>query len=238
MIKKRLFGVIFAFAVTVLTIALQTPNSALGRVQVSISEIRWLNYPSQDNWQSIELLVPERNNIPVAKGVKLYLYHLHLAKMFEISHFLCQRDRTAAGYNWSYQVANGNIEIGRYKISCNLARETAKTYGLGKPQITVIRRNFDRSKGRPAVVFEKYSIPTLNVTKKRFLQWSNFADKFMPIAKSGTQQANTLFPASNIFRQIKGKTRVPVFLPSKLFVSGTQQLDFDVQAGSHGYIVR
>ncbi|MGL5061204.1 MAG: hypothetical protein ACRC62_14625, partial [Microcoleus sp.] len=46
------------------------------------------------------------------------------------------------------------------------------------------------------------------------------------------------FPASNIFRQIKGKTRVPVFLPSKLFVSGTQQLDFDVQAGSHGYIVR
>lgn len=236
--KKWLFGAVFAGAVTALTIAPQTPNSALARTAFSIAEIRWLNYPTQDNWQAIEFLVPDRNNIRKTDRLKLSLYDIHMAKMFEISHFLCQRDRTAVGYNWSYQVENGNIEIGRYKISCNLARETAAAYGLGKPQMTVIRRNFERENGRQSVAFEKYSIPTLNVTKNRFLQWRDFVAKFPPIENSGTPKANTPFPANNIFKQIKGKTRVPVFLPSRLLLSETQQLDFDVQAGARGYIVR
>ncbi len=61
--------------------------------------------------------------------------------------------------------------------------------------------------------------------------------KFSPIPDKSTNQANSIFPASNISRQIKSKTRVPVFLPSILPLSNTQQVDFDVQAGSHGYIV-
>jgi hypothetical protein len=235
---KGLFWAIFAGVVTAFAIALLTPNSALARPEVSVTEIRWFNYTSKDGWQSIQFIVPDRNTAQSTSRRKLRLYDVHLAKMFEISRFLCDRDRAAEGYNWSYQAENGNIEMGRFKISCQRARSTAATYGLGKPENTVIRRNFDLKNGRPSIAVEKYSIPTLNVSKNRVLQWRDFVQKFPPISdKSSANQANSRFPANNIFQQIKGKTRVPVFFPNILPLSNTQQLDFDVQAGSHGYIV-
>ena len=235
---RWLFAAIFAGVGTALTIALLTPNSALARPEVSVTEIRWFNYTSKDGWQSIQFIVPDRNTAQSTSSRKLRPYDVHLAKMFEISRFLCDRDRTAEGYNWSYQAENGNIEMGRFKISCERARSTAATYGLGKPENTVIRRNFDLNNNRPSIAVEKYSIPTLNVSKNRVLQWRDFVQKFPPIPdKSGANQAKNRFPANNIFQQIKGKTRVPVFLPNILPLSDTQQLDFDVQAGSHGYIV-
>jgi hypothetical protein len=226
---KWLFGAIFAGAVTVCTIALLTPNSALGRTELSIAEIRWFNYASKDGWQAIKFTVTDRDTAKSADSRKLRLYDFHIAKMFEISHFLCDRDRTSAGYNWSYEAENGNIEMGRFKISCNLARSTASAYGLGKPETTVIRRNFNLRNGRPSIAVEKYAIPTLNIAKNRAVQWKKFVQTFPPVPdKSSAKKANSRFPANNIFRQIKGKTRVPVFLPSLLP---------DVQAGSHGYIV-
>jgi hypothetical protein len=235
---RWLFAAIFAGVVTAFTIALLTHDSALARSEVSIAEIRWFNYASQDNWQSLQFIVPDRNTARSASSRKLRLYDVHIAKMFEISRFLCDRDRAAEGYNWSYEAENGNIDMGRFKISCNLAQSTATTYGLGKLENTVIRRNFDLKNGRPSLAVEKYAIPTLNVAKNRVVQWRNFVQKFPPIPdKSGATQAKSRFPASNIFQQIKGKTRVPVFLPNILPLSDTQQLDFDVQAGSHGYIV-
>ncbi len=230
--------VILAAVVTALTIALLTPNSALARPEVSVTEIRWFNYTSKDGWQSIQFIVPERNTAQSTSSRKLRRYDVHIAKRFEISRFLCDRDRTSEGYNWSYQAENGNIDMGSFKISCEKARSTATTYGIGKPENTVIRRNFDLNNGRPSIAVEKYSIPTLNVSKNRVVQWRDFVQKLPPIPdKSGTNQAKNRFPANNIFQQIKGKTRVPIFLPNILPLSDTQQLDFDVQAGSHGYIV-
>ncbi|MEG3908343.1 hypothetical protein Q5691_00420 [Microcoleus sp. w1-18aA5] len=215
-----------------------TPNSALARTQVPITEIRWFNYSPEDSWQPIQFIVPDRNTATSAGSRKLRLYDVHIAKMFEISRFLCDRDRASEGYNWSYQAENGSIEMGRFKITCNLARSIATAYGLGKPEITVIRRNFNLNNGRPSFALEKYSIPTLNIAKNRVVQWREFVQKFPSIPDySGAKQANSRFPASNIFRQIKGKTRVPVFLPSRLPLSDIQQLDFDVQAGANGYIV-
>ncbi|MEG5064134.1 hypothetical protein QUB33_10965 [Microcoleus sp. B3-A4] len=242
---RWLFAAIFACVVTAFTIpfgiaslhAPLTPNSALARTELPITEIRWFNYSPEDSWQPIQFIVPDRNTAKSAGSRKLRLYDVHIAKMFEISHFLCNRDRASEGYNWSYQAENGNIEMGRFKISCNLARSIAPAYGLGKPQITVIRRHFNLKNGRPSFAVEKYSIPTFNIAKNRVVQWRDFVQKFPPIPDKSANQANSIFPASNISRQIKGKTRVPVFLPSILPLSNTQQVDFDVQAGSHGYIV-
>ncbi|MEG4289978.1 hypothetical protein Q5692_02035 [Microcoleus sp. C2C3] len=235
---KWLFAAIFAGVVTAFTIALLTQNSALARTELSITELRWFNFFPEDSWQRVQFIVPDRNTAKSADGRKLRLYDVHIAKMFEISHFLCDRDRASEGYDWSYEAENGNIEMGRFKISCNLAQSIAAAYGLGKPEISVIRRNFNLKNGGPSLARETYSIPTLNIVNNRVLQWRNFVQKFPPIPdKSGEKQANSSFPASNIFRQIKGKTRVPVFLPSRLPLSDLQQVDFDVQAGSHGYIV-
>ncbi|MEG4280284.1 hypothetical protein QUA62_22800 [Microcoleus sp. MON1_C1] len=242
---RWLFAAIFACVVTAFTIpfgiaslhAPLTPNSALARTELPITEIRWFNYSPEDSWQPIQFIVPDRNTAKSAGSRKLRLYDVHIAKMFEISHFLCNRDRASEGYNWSYQAENGSIEMGRFKISCNLARSIAPAYGLGKPEITVIRRHFNLNNGRPSIAVEKYSIPTFNIAKNRVVQWRDFVQKFPPIPDKSANQANSIFPASNISRQIKGKTRVPVFLPSILPLSNTQQVDFDVQAGSHGYIV-
>ena len=234
---RWLFAAIFACVVTAFTIAPLTPNSALARTELPITEIRWFNYSPEDSWQPIQFIVPDRNTAKSAGSRKLRLYDVHIAKMFEISHFLCDRDRASEGYNWSYQAENGSIEMGRFKISCNLARSLAPAYGLGKPETTVIRRHFNLKNGRPSFAVEKYSIPTFNIAKNRVVQWRDFVQKFPPIPDKSANQANSIFPASNISRQIKGKTRVPVFLPSILPLSNTQQVDFDVQAGSHGYIV-
>ncbi|MEG4058215.1 MULTISPECIES: hypothetical protein [unclassified Microcoleus] len=242
---RWLFTAIFACVVTAFTIpfgiaslhAPLTPNSALARTELPITEIRWFNYSPEDRWQPIQFIVPDRNTAKSAGSRKLRLYDVHIAKMFEISHFLCDRDRGSEGYNWSYQAENGSIEMGRFKISCNLARSIATAYGLGKPEITVIRRNFNLTNGRPSFALEKYSIPTFNIAKNRVVQWRDFVQKLPPIPDQSANQANSIFPASNISRQIKGKTRVPVFLPSILPLSNTQQVDFDVQAGAHGYIV-
>src|SRR4028119_212156 len=235
---RWLCAAIFACVVTAFTIAPLTQNSALARTELSITEIRWFNFSPEDSWQPIQFIVPDRNTAKSAGSRKLRLYDVHIAKMFEISHFLCDRDRASEGYNWSYQAENGSIEMGRFKISCNLAREIAAAYGLGKPEISVIRRNFNLKNGRPSFELETYSIPTLNIAKNRVLQGRDFVQKLPAIPdKSGENPANSIFPASNIFRQIKGKTRVPVFLPSRLPLSDIQLVDFDVQAGSHGYIV-
>jgi hypothetical protein len=172
--KKRLFWAIFAGVASVLAIAFLTPKPLVAQTEVPITEIRWFNFLSDDGWQNIQFTVPNEDNTKSVSGGKLRLYHVHIARMFEISHFLCDRDRTSAGYDWSYDVANGNIEVGKFKISCNLAREIVATYGLGKPQITVIRRNFNLKNGRPSVALEKYSIPTLNITKNKIWQWIDF----------------------------------------------------------------
>ena len=235
--KKWLFGAVFACVATVLAIALSTPKPLVAQTDVPIAEIRWFNYTSKDGWQRIQFTVADRHTAKSVGTRKLRLYDIHIAKMFEISHFLCDRDRTSEGYDWSYEAENGNIEMGRFKISCNLARSTAATYGLGKPKITVIRRNFNLKNGRPSIAVEKYAIPTLNIAKNRVVQWKTFVQTFPLLDKLVAEKAHSRFPASNIFRQIKGKTRVPVFLPSILPLSEIQQLDFDVQAGSHGYII-
>ena len=235
--KKRLFCAVFVGVATALTIALSTPKPLVAQTDVPIAEIHWSNYTSKDGWQAIKFTVSDRYTAKSAGTRKLRLYDIHIAKMFEISHFLCDRDRTSEGYDWSYEAENGNIEMGRFKISCNLARSTAATYGLGKPKTTVIRRNFNLKNGRPSIAVEKYAIPTLNIAKNRVVQWKTFVQTFPPLDKLVAEKAHSRFPASNIFRQIKGKTRVPVFLPSILPLSDIQQLDFDVQAGSHGYIV-
>lgn len=235
---KRLFRAVFAGLVVAFGIALLTPKPLAAQTEVPITEIRWFNFPSEDGWQSIQFTVPNEDNTQSVSGGKLRLYHVHIARMLEISYFLCERDRTAAGYDWSYEVANGNIEAGKFKISCYVAREITAGYGLGKPKLTVIRRNFNLKNDRPAVALEKYSIPALNIPDNKASQWRDTVKKLTAIRdNSGKKTTDSRFPASQIYQQIKGKTRVPVFLPSRLPLSDIQQLDFDVKAGSQGYIV-
>jgi hypothetical protein len=51
----------------------------------------------------MQLTAPNRDTTQPAYGGKLRLYDVHLAKMFETSHFLCQQSRGVSGYEWVIQ---------------------------------------------------------------------------------------------------------------------------------------
>lgn len=128
----------------------------------------------------MQLTAPNRDTTQPAYGGKLRLYDVHLAKMFEISHFLCQQSRGASGYEWVYSAGNGSIRMGKFKISCSLASEMASTYGLGKLERTSIAR--DTEGGPPES--DVYSIPILDITGSKVQRWMNFVQNFKPTIRA------------------------------------------------------
>ncbi|MEG5004267.1 hypothetical protein QUB17_11440 [Microcoleus sp. B5-C4] len=138
--------------------------------------IRYGGTEARGGFVLMQLTAPNRDTTQPAYGGKLRLYDVHLAKMFETSHFLCQQSRGVSGYEWVYSAGNGSIRMGNFRISCSLASETASTYGLGKPERTSIAR--DTEGGRPES--DVYSIPILDITGSRVQRWINFMQNFKP----------------------------------------------------------
>jgi hypothetical protein len=115
--------------------------------------------------------VPDKNTT-VSAGEGLRRYDAHIAKMFEITHHECQDSNFKyRGISWYYEADNGNIDMGKFNITCKLARDIAQAYGLGKAQATnIIYYRADN------VV----NIPTLNITGDKVNKWLNFVQGFKP----------------------------------------------------------
>lgn len=126
----------------------------------------------------MQITVPNRDTTASAYGGQLRFYDVHIAKMFEVSHFLCQQSRTASGYEWIYEAGNGSISMGRFQISCRRAAEIANSYELGTPERTSIQR--DTEGGSPE--FDVYSIPILDITGNKIDRWLQFVENFRPIS--------------------------------------------------------
>ena len=138
--------------------------------------IRYGGTEARGGFVLMQLTAPNRDTTQPAYGGRLRLYDVHLAKMFETSHFLCQQSRGVSGYEWVYSAGNGSIRMGNFRIPCSLASEAASTYGLGKPERTSIAR--DTEGGRPES--DVYSIPILDITGSRVQRWINFMQNFKP----------------------------------------------------------
>ncbi len=134
----------------------------------------------RDDFIFISLIVPDTDTTASAYGARLRLYDVHIAKMFEVSNFLCQRrgnNTSFKGYEWFYSAGNGNINMGNYRITCRLANQIARSYGLGKLERTEIGR--DTEGGPPEA--DVYSIPVLNITGDKVPRWMNFVQRFQPV---------------------------------------------------------
>ncbi len=138
--------------------------------------VRYGGTEARGNFILMQLTVPDQDTTQPAYGGQLRLYDVHLAKMFETSHFLCQQFRGVSGYEWVYSAGNGSIRMGNFRISCSLANEMASTYGLGKPERTSIAK--DTEGGTPES--DVYSIPILDITGSKVQQWINFVQNFKP----------------------------------------------------------
>ncbi len=162
------------------------------------------------------LTVPEGNTTKSAYGGQLRLYDVHIAKMFEVTYSDCQEAPNAGSRTWFYRAGNGKIDMGQFRITCQLATDIANSYGLGKPERTIIEYSQEES-GSP--IARTRSIPVLNISGKKITNWLDFVQNFRPyssIAQGDISASRTSFPVREILSEIKGKTRVPIFLPSEL----------------------
>ena len=116
------------------------------------------------------LKVPDKYTTLPAYGGRLRLYDVHIAKMVELTQYFCQKYNYSSdrSYPWYYYVDNGNIDMGRFKISCRLANELSSAYGLGKVERT-------ETDTRPIMV------PTLNITGGKVDKWIRFTNNFKPV---------------------------------------------------------
>lgn len=181
------------------------------------------------------LTVSETNTTKSAYGGQLRLYDVHIAKMFEVTYSDCQEIPNAGGRTWYYRAGNGKIDMGQFRINCQLASEIANTYGLGKPERTAIEYSQGEA-GRP--ISRTRSIPILDITGNKIQRWTNFVQRFRPQSansESGNSRSSMTFPVREILSQIEGKTRVPIFLPSQLPFSGDIYLESRVE--TQGYSV-
>ncbi|HEY9811308.1 MAG TPA: hypothetical protein V6D13_18440 [Halomicronema sp.] len=136
----------------------------------------------RDGFVFLSLTVPDKDTTKSAYGGQLRLYDVHIAKMFEVTHFLCRQfdsNSSFKGHEWLYRADNGKINMGRFQITCQLAADIANAYGLGKPERTSI--GLDTEGGPPQS--RTGLIPTLDITGNKINQWLNFTERFQPIRR-------------------------------------------------------
>lgn len=181
------------------------------------------------------LTVSEGNTTKSAYGGQLRLYDVHIAKMFEVTYSDCQEIPNAGGRTWYYRAGNGKIDMGQFRISCQLATDIANSYGLGKSERTIIEYSQEES-GPP--IARTRSIPVLNISGKKIPIWLDFVQSFQPYSSNSQGDISALstsFPVREILSEIQGKTRVPIFLPSQL--PFPKQIYLESRVETQGYSV-
>ena len=123
-----------------------------------------------------DITVPDQDTSLSAYGGRLRRYDVHIAKMFEVTNFLCQQQLVGGSIIWGYQASGGNIDMGKFTISCRLASDIGTAYGLGNPEATSIE--FTQGEGKSST--RSYDIPIFDITGNKVPKWINFVQGFKP----------------------------------------------------------
>ena len=126
------------------------------------------------------IVVPESNTTASAYGGRLRRYDVHIAKMFEITYFMCRQGNLRPGITWNYEAGGGTINMGSFVITCRLANQIVNTYGLGKLEATNITFSAGET-GRPNV--RSFNIPVLDITGDKVPRWIGFVKGFQPVRR-------------------------------------------------------
>lgn len=161
-----IFKGLLTIAAPLLTWAIAVPAQASTALPMTISTTEG----------TFSLMAPDTNTTRPAYGGKLRVYDVHIAKMVEITHLMCSTGRLSPGTTWSYSAGNGSINMGNFKISCQLANDLAGAYGLGKPEQTPIYFSAEEAGGGN----DTLSVPILSITGGKIDRWMNFTRNFKP----------------------------------------------------------
>lgn len=249
-------------ATLVVTLSMEVGTPYLAKPSVGaessfpITQLYWSNWEADQSWQAMRFTVPDQDTTIPLNGGELRQYDAHIAKMFEVTHYLCQNKHTPnlwnwlkdndvsttsklkrldtllrgkrsdEGFSWGYEAANGNVFMGRFDISCDLAKTVASAYGLDQAEPTLINRWYwIRDTNQKFVdenfVLEKYVIPKLKLTGKKVQKWMNFVQTFRPYFSDYYRAVEfekqvTPFPVERTLSKLYWKTEVPILLPSEL----------------------
>ncbi|MBD2534507.1 hypothetical protein H6G97_35490 [Nostoc flagelliforme FACHB-838] len=116
------------------------------------------------------------------KNVNAYFYNTqrrdyHIAKMFETTSFMCEKNMVYPGIFWHYYANNGRAKLGSVNISCKLAKQVVEAYKVRSPEPTTIGFPQEES---GTLIKKNYRIGILNTdydsNKKR--RWIKFVETF------------------------------------------------------------
>lgn len=157
-----------------------TIQAALAKTVVPISEIaiKGQTQLGEDKYLIGKFVIPDRDNTQSAYGGKLRQYDVHLAKIFETTHYLC-RQRIGSGKNtwhgisWLYLVNGGKARVGIFTIECLRSQGVVNRFGLAKPETTPM--NFFGSK-------KAFEVPILSIFGSKIPEWQKFVQIVKPQA--------------------------------------------------------
>ncbi len=144
-------------------IASATPK-AIANTEVPITRIDFAGAGGDQFHRWGTFTVPDRDTTVSAYGGSLRRYEVHIAKMLEVAaDQWCSRP-DFKGVHYNYEAENGKRFLGKIYISCDLARNAVKTYGLGRAERTEIRH-----RGNPEIV----NIPVLDLKGDKIQGFQN-----------------------------------------------------------------
>ncbi|MBD2492099.1 hypothetical protein [Aulosira sp. FACHB-615] len=125
------------------------------------------------------ITVPE-NNVTARHIGRLRKYDFHIAKMFEVTAFMCEEGIVSPGIDWHYYAGRGNIDMGTFKISCSLADTIVNAYKVRSPEPTAIE--FSQGEDHPPEI-RNYRIGILDIERdpNKTTRWLKFVQKFKPV---------------------------------------------------------
>jgi tetratricopeptide (TPR) repeat protein len=136
----------------------------------------------RDSKRKMAMIVPNTDTTRSAYGGRLRLYDVHIAKMFEVTHFLCGRDPKLYWLQWRYTADNGGIHMGTFDIRCSQAKDFDGTYGFGKTEPTVIE-NYSQGNVQQIRILNIFSGEKDRKGQDKVDSWISFVQDFQPIRR-------------------------------------------------------
>lgn len=121
------------------------------------------------------MIVPDKELSQSAFGSELRLYDIRMAKMFEVSHTYCgELGSQWKSVEWHLFAGNGETNVGKFVIGCQLVRDIAGAYGFGQREPTEVAYELGNSTSTQYM-------PVLNIVGGKVSRFVNFSRQFRPV---------------------------------------------------------
>jgi hypothetical protein len=178
---------------------------------LKITEVRIWDAGMRSPWQSGRLTAEAKDTTIAPPQSPLRTYDRHVARLFELTYGECQKNTFLQGMQWTYEAANGNVNLGQFRIRCQTAAEVVSGYGLGTSETIPVMKE-----GRQWVTIDNTAVPTLGITGSKVQNWMKFVQTIRP-GRSPVQDPNAPRVALRSQQvRVDGKLTMPMVLPQTL----------------------